>query len=348
MHWVCYFWHSPMASKQTVSHTFHDITWTDDYAWLRADNWQEAMREPEQLPAPIKAYLESENRYCAQAMEDCADLQSELISEMRGRILERDRSVPEPDGPYAYGDRYDEGAEHPVYFRTARSDAKGREELLIDINIEAQQHEYFDHGLIEHSPDHKTLAWSCDTNGAEYYRLFFRDVETGKDSDVTIEDVESITWADANNIFYTRVDKNHRANKVFRHTLGSDASDDVLVFHETDERFYCDVYTSRSGSYVFITSNMNDQDEVRFIPVARLDAIPEIIEPRAYGLEYSVDHRVTDGGDEFVILNNTGSAADFKLSTTPVRKPGKAHWQDFQPYQAGCMIHDTRWVLMRA
>lgn len=341
-----------MASKQTVSHTFHDITWTDDYAWLRADNWQEAMREPEQLPAPIKAYLESENRYCAQAMEDCADLQSELISEMRGRILERDRSVPEPDGPYAYGDRYDEGAEHPVYFRTARSDAKGREELLIDINIEAQQHEYFDHGLIEHSPDHKTLAWSCDTNGAEYYRLFFRDVETGKDSDVTIEDVESITWADANNIFYTRVDKNHRANKVFRHTLGSDASDDVLVFHETDERFYCDVYTSRSGSYVFITSNMNDQDEVRFIPVARLDAIPEIIEPRAYGLEYSVDHRVTDGGDEFVILNNTGSAADFKLSTTPVRKPGKAHWQDFQPYQAGCMIHDFEvlkdWVIWLA
>lgn len=328
---------APVAEKQRLEFTAHGITRFDDFNWLRADNWQEAMREPEKLPAPIKSYLQAENNYCTDAMQSTESLQKELVAEMRGRMLEHDESLPERDGAYLYCDRYVEGGEHPVFFRT---DAKGsNEELLIDINIEAQGHEYFSHALVEYSPDHKTLAWSCDTSGAEYYRLFFREIATGCDSQIIIEDVDSIAWADDSTLFYTRVDENHRPSKVFKHIQGTDPSDDTLVYHEQDNRFFCEVDRSRSGQYIFISSGMDDQDEVWFIPTATPDSPPQVIEPRADQFEYSVDHQINDQGDRFVILSNADGAKDFKLSVTDVNHPGKEHWSDFQAYQSGRMIH---------
>ena len=192
---------------------------------------------------------------------------------------------------------------------------------------------------IEHSTDHKTLLWSCDTSGAEYYRLFIRDIESGRDSSTVIEDVESAAWADSQTFFYTRVDEDHRTSKVYRHVLGSDPSDDKLVYHEKDNRFFCDVYTSRSGKYVFIATGMNDQDEALFIPVDSLDSAPRVIEPRAEGVEYSVDHQCNSDADRFVILSNADGCMDFKLSVTDVSVPGREHWTDFQPYLPGRMIH---------
>ncbi len=333
---------APVAEKILKEYTDHGIIRSDNYHWMRADNWQEAMREPDKLPAPIKSYLEAENNYCADAMLPLEQLQKDLIAEMRGRVQEQDESLPEPDGAYAYCDRHIEGGEHPVYFRTDRDG--GNEKLLIDINLEAEGYEYFSHDLVEHSPDHKTLAWSRDTSGAEYYRLFFRDIGSNKDSATVIEDVGSVAWADGETIYYTRVDKNHRPSKVFKHILGSDPADDVLVFHEKDNRFFCDVYCSRSGKYMFIASGMDDQDEVWFVPLNTSGAAshsigPVLFEPRAEGLEYSVDHQGNDTDDRFIILSNTDDAQDFKLSVTDCDKPGRQFWTDFQSYQPGRMLH---------
>ena len=342
---------SPVASKVAVTCSAHQHSWVDDYAWLRASNWQQAMREPDTLPDDIKAYLNAENEYYAQAMAGTEALQDELIAEMRGRIQENDNSVPEPDGPYSYSDRYVEGAEHPVYVRTDRDG--GNEEILLDVNIEARDHEYFDLGVVDYSPTHETLAWSRDTSGAEYYQLVFRQLSLSSGAagqsassqshtdnvpaedvpaeDVpadyvpvnyvpagyVIEDVDSVCWGDGQTVFYTRVDENHRPGKVYRHTLGSDPKDDVLVYEEKDSRFFCSVWRSRSGEYVFISAGMNDQDEVWYIPIADVTASPRVIENRAEGVEYTIEHQ----GDRFLILTNVDDALDFKLVQTPVETP---------------------------
>ena len=84
----------------------------------------------------------------------------------------------------------------------------------------------------------------------------------------------SAQWPGLDNetLFYTRVDENHRPSKVYRHQLGTDPKDDVLVYEEKDPRFFCGVGRSRSGEYVFISAGMNDQDEMRFIPTATPDS----------------------------------------------------------------------------
>lgn len=323
---------TPQATKVAHHCQAHDVQWTDDYAWLRAENWQQAMRTPEALPTPVKEYLNEENTYFTEAMAETEQLQAKLISEMRARIKEKDASVPYKDGPYDYFYRYDEGGEHPLYLRKHRDNSS--EEIILDINHEAREHEYFDPDLVEHSPDHKTLAWSRDTSGAEYYKVSLRDLTTGIDSNYTIEDVDTATWANANTLFYTRVDENHRPSKVYRHTLGTDPADDTLVFDEKDTRFSISVHTSLSQAYVFICTGMNDQDEVLFIPTDDYTASPSIVEPRTEGLEYSVEHQ----NDRFIILTNADGATDFKIVETPVCTPSRKHWHDLIPHQPGTML----------
>ncbi|MBL1406858.1 MAG: S9 family peptidase [Rhizobiales bacterium] len=328
----------PVATIKTVTNKVHGETIIDDYNWIRADNWQEAMREPELLPQDIKSYLNNENAYYEKAMADTGDLQKELVAEMRGRIKEVDNSLPTKDGPYAYITKYIEGGEHPIHTRTPRDG--GEEEILLDVNKEAKGHDYFEIGAGDISPDHNIFAWSRDTSGSEYYALTFRDLKTGKDiktskgGDYQIADVGSAVFGNNETLFYSRVDENHRPSKVFRHTLGTDPKDDILVYEEKDPRFYAGVGMTRSEKYIVISVGMNDQSEYHVIPADDLTAEPKLIEKRTEGLEYEIEHQ----GDRFLILTNADDAVDFKIVEAPIDSPSRENWKDVVPHKQGRMI----------
>ncbi len=322
----------PVAAINTVTNEVHGVTLRDDYHWMRAENWQEALREPDTLPEPIKEYLNLENAYFESAMADTKELQETLIAEMRGRIKEDDMSLPVKDGPFAYRWKYEKGSEHPIYIRTPRDG--GTEEVLLDVNKEAEGKEYFELGTASVSPDHNILAWSKDTSGSEFYQLTFRVAGSDEEIGHSISDVGSVAWANETTLFYSRVDENHRPNKVFRHTLNTNPEEDVLVYEEKDPRFFCGVGRSRSGEYIFIQAGMNDQDELRFIPTQTPEASPSLITPRQEGLEYSVEHQ----GDRFLIHTNANGAVDFKIVETPISNPGIENWIDVIPHSSGRMV----------
>ncbi len=323
---------TPSADKRTFTQTVHGVDLKDDFHWLRADNWQEAMREPEKLPDDIKQYLTEENNYFERAMSDTASLQEILIAEMRGRIKEDDNSVPIKDGPYAYSWKYVEGGEHPIRVRTPRDG--GEEDTLLDVNKEAEGKDYFELGFVDENPSHSVLAWSRDVSGAEYYAMVFRELDKGTDLDCELNDVGSAAWADDKTLFYSKVDENHRPSKIYRHILGSSPSEDVLVYEEADPRFYCGVGRSRSGKFIFLSAGMNDQDEMRFIPTDDPTATPQLIQERQEGLEYSVEHQ----GDRFLILTNADGAEDFKIVEAPIGSPAIENWVDFVPHKQGRML----------
>ncbi|MEL6840869.1 MAG: S9 family peptidase [Pseudomonadota bacterium] len=323
---------APIAEKRPATVEFHGVMLHDDYAWLRAENWQEAMREPDLLPDDIKAHLEAENAYYTKAMAGTEDLQEALIAEMRGRIKEDDSSVPQNHGPYAYVRKYVEGGEYPIFTRAPL--AGGADETTLDVNVEAASHDYFQLGGTQVSTDHKVLAWKADTNGSEFYKLRFRDIASGKDTDYLIDDVGSFAWADPQTLFYVRVDENHRPNKVFRHVLHTDPAKDVLVFEEADPRYYVSVWRTRSGEFIMIGTGMNDEDETHFIPANAPDTAPTVIAPRRDGIQYDVEHQ----GDAFVIVTNADEAIDFKIVTAPVAAPGADNWVDILPHAPGRMV----------
>ena len=324
----------PAADKRPVSDTHHGITRTDNYAWLRADNWREVMRDPSLLQQDIRAYLEAENDYSAAAMSDVEDLRLTLFQEMRGRIKEDDSSVPAPDGDYAYSNRYEHGAEHPQLVRSRRDGSDER--VLLDGNAMAEGLTYFRLGGSAHSNDHRLLAYSVDDKGAEYFTIHVRDTDTGTDLADRIEGTTGgVVWAsDSKSFFYVWVDENHRPARVFRHVIGTDQAADTVVFEDSDPGFFIGIGDSQSRRYVVISTHDHETSEMRVLDADRPEETPRLIAERQTAQEYHIDH----GDDRFFIMTNADGAEDYKIVTAPVDTPDRDHWQDLIPHVPGRLI----------
>ena len=169
----------PIAQRRPTFSVHHGVELVDEYAWLRADNWQEVMRDPSVLDPQIRAYLEAENAYTEAALADTATLQKALYAEMKARIKEDDSSVPAPDGAFEYFVSYVTGGQYPRLCRQPRGG--GEEQILLDGNKEAEGKPYWQLGAAAHSPDHRYLAYAVDEKGSELFTIRIRDLATGKD-----------------------------------------------------------------------------------------------------------------------------------------------------------------------
>lgn len=325
----------PHAEQHPRSDTLHGITRTDEYAWMRAGNWQEVFRDPSTLDPAIRAHLEAENSYQERLMADTVELRKILFSEMKGRIREDDSSVPMRDGPYAYGSSFRLGGQHPRYFRKALEGNTG-EEILLDGDREAEGRAYFQLGGIDHSSDHKRLLWAYDDKGSEFYTLRVRDIATGTELPDRIESTGgSGAWASDNRgFFYTLLDDNHRPSKVMFHKLGDDAANDRLIYEETDPGFFMSVGGTRRNDWIMIGISDHETSECLIIPADDPFAGPRLVTPRETGLQYELE----EGGDIFFILTNEGGAKDFKVMTAPVTDPRRENWKELVPYQPGRLI----------
>ena len=325
---------APVAPKRPVSDTRHGITRTDDYAWLRADNWQAMFKDPSILDADIRKHLEAENAYMNAAMEDTRDIQKVLFAEMKGRIKEDDSSVPVKDGPYAYGTLFVTGGEQPRYFREARDG--GERKLMLDGDKEAAGKGYFRLAGLDHSTDHAFGIWGYDDKGSEYFTLKIRDLATGEDlADVVENTGGGGVWApDGKSFFYSALDENHRPSKVFHHIVGTPQSTDRLVYEEKDPGFFMGVGGSLLDDYIFIDIHDHETSEYRILSTKDLMAEPKLVAAREEGIEYEI----TEGGDVFYILTNDDDALDFKIMQAPVATPEKEHWTEVVAHKPGTLI----------
>ncbi len=315
----------PVARRIPHVCSIHGHTWTDEYFWLRHRD------DPEVL-----AYLEAENRYTAALMAPTEPLRQRLFAEMRGRIQESDLSVPERIDGWLYYHRTETGAQYPIFCRSA-ADGK-TEQILLDLNPLAAGHEYFRLGAFEVSPDHRLLAWSADTTGAESFTLYVKDLETGGQLAERITTVSpSVAWAnDSRTLFYVVLDEARRPCRLFRHRLGDRPSSDVLVHDETDESFFVDIGRTRSNAYLLLELASHSTAEVRYLSADRPDGDFRVIEPRRPGIEYSVSHH----GDRFFITTNDGGA-NFRLVGAPVSDPSRERWTVVLPHRPEVKLDST-------
>ncbi|MET3520569.1 S9 family peptidase [Mesorhizobium abyssinicae] len=324
----------PQTEKRSIFDTHHGFTRTDDYAWLRADNWQAMFRDPSLLDSRIRAHLEAENAYQAVLMADTAELRKRLFAEMKGRIKEDDSTVPMKDGPYAYGSSYRLGGEQPRYFRTPRDG--GTDEILLDGDAEAEGKPYFRLGGVDHSADHKKLLWAFDDKGSEFFTLRVRDLGKGHELADRIPDTGGggVWNAGDDGFFYTRLDDNHRPSKVLFHALGDSAENDRLIYEETDPGFFMDVGGTRSNEWIMIGINDHETSEYRLMRADDPLAEPKLVAVRETGLQYDLE----EGGNIFFILTNADGAKDFKIMTAPVENPVRANWRELVPHEPGRLI----------
>lgn len=325
---------APTIPAKDHHYDIHGVRIRDDYAWLKADNWKEVLKDPGALSPSIRRCLERENAYAADAFRGTEPFQEKLVAEMRGRIKEDDSSVPAPDGPFSYFTRYREGGQHPLIGRMPRDG--GTETILLDGDREANGHSFFDLGGADHSPDHRLMAWSADVKGSEYFTIQVRDLETGRDrSDSVPRTSGDAVWlGDSSGFYYVELDDNHRPVRVRRHILGAAPGADEIVYEERDPGFFVKVGVTQSNAYVLIEASDHETSEVWLLDRSDPYAQPRLVEPRTPQLQYDVEHH----GDNLIILTNADGAEDFKIMTAPVATPQRAHWRDLVPYRPGTMI----------
>jgi oligopeptidase B len=327
---------SPQAKRVPHSHTHHGVTRDDPWAWLRAENWQEVMQEPEKLDPEIRAYLEAENSfYEDQFGKPTEELRETIYKEIRGRIKEDDSGVPSPDGPYAYNTRMLEGKQYPLIVRTPREG--GEETVLLDCNIEAGDG-YFGFAGADHDMSHRYLAWAADRAGSEYYDIVVRDLETGLDSpEVIRETAGGYVWSnDSSAIYYTEYDDNHRPYRVRRHVIGTDQSADPVIYEEADPGFFVGLGKTQNDKFILIDAHDHQTSEVYLID-AEKGGDPRLVAPRQVDREYDVEER--DG--LLYIRTNADDAEDYKVVTAPLDNRGAENWTDLIPHRPGVLVLDT-------
>ncbi|MGH8794018.1 MAG: S9 family peptidase [Stackebrandtia sp.] len=312
----------PAAKRVDSKREHHGDSVVDPYSWLRDSE------DPEVL-----AHLKAENEYAAAQTAHLAGLRERVFHEIKNRTQETDLTVPHRDGDWWYYSRTEEGKQYAIGCRVAAEgdtppqlgdgSALPGEQVLLDQNVLAEGHDFLSVGAYDVSCDGNLLAYAVDYAGDEKFTLRFKDLRTGEDLPDEVTGVfYGGAWSAAGDyFFYSTVDSAWRPHKVWRHRLGTPASEDVLVVEETDERFFTAVAMSRSREYLFCESHSKITSEIRLLraddPAGEFQVFGA---GRRTGVELEVDHQ----GDRFVMLHNDG-AENFTLGWTPVDDTSQFH-----------------------
>ncbi len=296
----------PVAKKVPVVRTLHGEEAVDEYGWLRD------REDPDTL-----AYLEAENGHTKEATAHLADLRETIFQEIKSRVQETDLSAPARKGEWWYATRTEEGKQYATYVRM-KGDPEGDEQVLIDANLLAEGHDFFQMGVFAVSPDHRLVAYSVNTDGSEEFTIRIRDLETGLDlADEIVKTYYSATWsADGTYLFYTTIDAAHRPDTVWRHRLGTNQTDDQVAVHEPDERMFLGVGTTQDDRFILVGAGSQMTSDVRYLDASDPTGSFREVLPRVHGVEYSADHK--DG--RWLVVSNQ-DALNGRLLSVAVHDP---------------------------
>jgi len=307
----------PVAARRPKTIEQHGETRVDDYSWLRdKDN------------AEVRAYLEAENAWTSAQMRDVRPIEEQIYQELVGRIQETDTSAPVRVGPWLYYSRTVAGKQYRIYCRrpvASAPESENDEQVLLDANALAEGHAYFQLGVFEVSPDDNLLAWSTDTSGDEAFTIFVKDLRTGEVlGDRIANTYYSLEWAaDSRTFFYNVLDAARRPFKVFRHALGTEATADAEVYHETDERFEVDITRTRDRAYILLDIHSHTTSEARALRSSHPQDAFEPLIPRVQGVEMEATHH-----DGRWYIRTSDNARNFRLISAPAGDLARENWRE--------------------
>ena len=315
----------PVAEKMDSVLTAHGDTRIDPYFWMRLSDDQKNAENPDEQTQKVIDYLNAENDFKDKVMSHTEGFQQKLYDEIVGRIKQTDESVPYFNRGYWYYLKYEEGKEYPIYCRKKGS-LEATEEIMLDANERAQGHDYYNTSGLNVSPDNKILAFAEDTVSRRIYTYRFKNLETGE---ILSDEIENTNpggaWAKDNaTFFYTTKNKvSLLSEKIWRHRLGQDNTNDDMVYHEKNPAFYIGVYNTKSDDYIIIYNSSTIVSDYHFLSADDPTGKFRQFTPREKKHEYSISHY----NDKFYIVTNW-DATNFRLMETPVNATSKENWKE--------------------
>lgn len=319
----------PVAEKQDHIRDIHGDKVNDPYYWMNA------YFKKGKDSTKVLHYLTAENAYWEAMMKDTEPLREKLFEEMKARIKEKDESVPVFKNGYYYYSRTENGKQYFKYCRKKAS-LSAPEEILLDVDQMAEGKPYFSAMGFSISPDNSKLTYGVDDVSRRQYHLFLKDLNTGKVTDLGIKNTEGETiWASDNKtIFYTaKNDITLLSEKIKRHTLGTDASKDVVVYEEKDNTNYIGVAKSKNEKFIMIYSSATKSSEISYLSSDEPNGKFKIFQPRMKDVLYDI----TPLEDKFLVTTNK-DALNFKVMETPINKTNVENWKDLIPHRKDVLI----------
>ena len=325
----------PKLRKETNSIKIHNEDLPDNYAWIKQKNWQEVLKNPTKLNDEVANYLTEENAFVKEQLKEKEQLETEIFQELKGRIKDKDSSVPLKDGAYYYFSEYEGGSEYPSFKRTNSTNVV---ETIFNAQKKSEGEKFFNLASVCHSHDHRFIAYNIDKNGSENYFLSVENLENKKILTKEIpQTTGEIIWdTDNKSIYYIGLDDNHRPNKIFKHLVGQDYQNDELIFEEKDPAFFCSVSISQSKHYLLIRTGDHQTSEYYIKNLQKKNSSLQLFSPRIEKEEYEIDH----SQGYFYILMNTDSCKNFKIMRCLETSYSRNNWSDFVAYQNDNLILD--------
>ena len=303
----------------------HGHVRTDNYYWMRLTDEQKSAEKYDDQTQNVVDYIGKETEYLENSLKHTKPLQKTLYDEMVGRIKKDDESVPYFENKYYYYSRYEEGKEYPIYCRKYKS-LENDEEIILDVNILAEGHDYFAIGGMSISPNNQWLSYGVDTLSRRYYNIYFKNLVSGNVLEQTIPNTSGgAAWANDNStVFYTSKNKvTLLGEKIFRHKIKTDYKEDVLMYFEKDETYYNGVYRSKSGQYIIIYNSSTLVSDYHILNANEPDGQFVNFSPRGKKHEYDIQHYE----NYFYIISNK-EAPNNRLMRTKVSATGISNWEE--------------------
>ena len=323
----------PQLRKKLEIKSCHNTRWEDNYSWIHQKDILEVLKDKNKLNPEVKKYLIEENNHTDYHLKDTKNLQKKLFDEIKGRIKLDDESLPFRDHTYDYWTKTTTEGNYSIKLRKKINTDNVEEIWNGDKEKEKLGVEYFGVGDLEVSHNDKLLAYSLDTKGSEYYKIFIRDISTNKLVTKEITDTSgSITFSlDDKYIFYSKLDENHRARKIYRHKIGDHLSEDYLVFEEKSEAFTVGISLTSDEKYYLITTSDHNTSEQYYFGVDEITPKPKLIIKRQRGILYSINSWANN------FYNHTNNdAEDFKIDISSSLE--NQSWKPFVPSKNEVLI----------
>lgn len=317
---------APVAKKVPHEMTAHGVTRTDNYYWMRDDS-----RTDEE----ILAHLEKENAYVENVLSPLTDTRTKLYDELVSRIEKDDSTVPAFSNGYWYYTSFSGENEYPIYLRKQELD--GEPEVLLDANVMSEGHEYFSIGDYEVSSNNELIAYSVDTLSRRIYTISVKNLSSGEMLPDVLEGTSGqVVWANDNqHLFYVKKDPQTLLGyQVLRHKLGTQQSEDVLMYEETDPTFYTFIGKSKDDEDIYIYHSHTDKSGLTLIDANNPTAETNVFLPIKDGQEYSVAKL----GDMYFVLTNI-DAKNFKIMKAPANATDDvSKWEEMVAHRPDVFI----------
>ncbi|MDC0060978.1 S9 family peptidase [Candidatus Pelagibacter sp.] len=314
----------PQLRKKLEIKSCHNTTWEDNYSWIHQKNILEVLKDKNKLNPEVEKYLNEENEYTEYHLKDTKDLQKKLFGEIKGRIKLDDESLPYKDHTFEYWTKTTVEGNYSIKLRK-KIDTNEIEEIWNgDKEKKKLGVEYFGIGDLEVSHNDKYLAYSLDIKGSEYYTIFIRNIANNKIITKEIIDTSgSILFSlDDKYIFYSKLDENHRARKIYRHEIGNFKDPDEVIFEEKSDAFTVGIGLSSDEKYYFISTSDHNTSEQYYFEVNEKKPQPKLIKERKKGILYSIS-----SWDNKFYNHTNEEAEDFKIDISDSLK--NQNWRPF-------------------